>query len=521
MNQLSARIKEAISKPVQSIRRFPFSFAMLCLITIDGIFLILTEGDSFELLSSLCSGALFCFLMELAYEYDIHKRKPLIPVTGAIMTFLFLMVQDNYDNIYIYTALIGLDIAVICLIAYILFRDRENRCLFSHLVKSAFIVSIFCSVILSSISVCIAAFHILIYSFSELWKIYLIFFLTVTVLFGITLFLSYIPKKDEEISVPALYRTIIHKTLFYIYLILIGILYLYIIKIIVTWKMPVGRLNWFGCFSLLFYVFFYLSIDETDGRYQTLFKRYGAYLLIPVLAIQLFAIAIRLHAYGLTTARLMSLIMIAIAVGFMISQILHIHVAKCFLYVCLLCILFTCTPFNIYDIPNRSQERRLQNALTRGGALVDGVLYDDVVMEAEYLEDVKSAYDYLRYSSGNKSAFFKEFKNSKIANSLYEYDNYHDNIRSIYYSTSLEGQEIDVSSFITMQMVSGDTIEDEELKSFFISLDETKTEEYKIEGLIYETTSGDTIIFTYINFDYDEIGDEFLHLYWDGILLSR
>ena len=521
MNKLSAKIRQALSKPLESIRRFPFTFAMLCLITINGIYLIITEKDSFILFSALITGAVFCFLAEIAYEYGILNRQAIIPATAVITTLLSYLLLKHYDNIYVYTAVSGLNIAVVCLIAYILFRDRENRLLFSHLVKSAFIVAVYSSVIFSSISVCIAAFHALIYSFSDLWKIYLILFLTTSVLFGVTLFISFVPEKGEEISVPVLYRTIIHKTLFYIYLILIGILYLYIFKIIVTWKMPVGRLNWFGCFSLLFYVFFYLSVDESDGRYQALFKSYGAYLLIPVLAIQLFAIAIRLQAYGLTTARLMSLIMIAIAVGFMISQILHIHVSKCFLFVCLLSILFTCTPFNIYDIPNRSQEKRLMNALTAGGALVDGVLHDDVAMDAEYLEDVKSAYDYLRRSDGNKSAFFEEFKNSKIAESLSEYGNYHDNIRSIYYNYDLEGRQIDVSSFSSMQMISGDTFNDEELKVFFLSLDETVTDKYRNEDLIYETMNGDTFIFTYINYEYDEISEEFLHIYWEALLLRR
>ena len=522
MQKLSARIKAALSKPVESIRRFPFSFAMLCLITIDGICLIIREENSFRLISALSSGGLYCFLCELAYEYGIHRRQLLMPLIAVLTTLLSYLAMRYFDNIYIYTAISGLDIAAVCLIAYILFRDRENRHLFSHLLKSAFIVEVYTFVILSSISVCIAAFHFLIFNFSEVWKIYLIIYLSVNVLFAVSLFLSYIPGKDEEISVPVLYRTIIHKTMFYIYLILIGILYLYIIKIIVTWKMPVGRLNWFGCFALLFYVFFYLSIDESDGRYQALFKRYGAYLLIPVLAIQLLAIIIRLNAYGLTSARLMSLIMIAVAVCFMVSQIRQFHVSKCFLFVCLLAILFTCTPFNIYDIPNRSQERRLKNALIKGGALTDGVLLDEVTMDAEYLEDVKSAFDYLSYSSGNKSAFFEEFRHSRIAGSLNDNGYYRESIRSFNYYFNLDGQQIDISSYRTLQMISSDdNLYGKELKDFFADLDENKEAEYEKDGLRYISSNGDTIIFTYISYDYDSSDGEFIHLYWDGILLSK
>ena len=256
---------------------------------------------------------------------------------------------------------------------------------------------------------------------------------------------------------------------------------------------------------------------------QELFKKYGAYLLIPVLAIQIFAIAIRLNAYGLTTARLMSLILILIAVGFMASQIFAIHVSIPFLLIPILTVLFTCTPFNIYDIPNRSQETRLKNALSKGGALVDGVLNDEVNMEVEYLEDARSAYEYLRWSSGNKSSFFEEFSNSKIAKSFYDSNDYNNRIRSFHYSIDLEDQAIDISGYKQLQLISQQQNDsyDKELKTFFAALDETKSSEYEEDHLEYETADGNKIIFRYISFDFDEDENEILYLYWDGILLIR
>ena len=323
--------------------------------------------------------------------------------------------------------------------------------------------------------------------------------------------------------VPDLYRTIIHKALFYIYLLLIGILYLYIFKIVITWKMPVGKLNWFGSFALLFYVFFYLSVDEEDGKMQAIFKRYGAYLLIPVLAIQLFAIAIRLEAYGLTTARFMSLILIAVAVSFMLASILRFRVSKCFLFISLLSLLFTCTPFNIYDVPNRMQEERLKNALTKGGALIDGVLNDEVKMDSESLENAKSAFEYLKYSSGNKSAFFKDFEESKIAESFYDYWYDDPSMKRFHYVIDLEQQEIDIGDYQTMRLISHqETSEpDEELNSFFLSLDEKMMDTYLQNRLEYEFADGRKIVFKYIDFDYSEDQKTFDYLYWEGILLSR
>ena len=515
------RIKKAGGRLEECVRRFPFSFVMLCLITADGIFLILAEKESFELLFALVIGGLFTFLSELAYEYGIHRIRLLTPAVSLLSVAVSYLLLKQHDNIYVYTALAGSCIACLALIAFVLYRGRENRLMFSHLVKSAFIVWIFTGVILAGISVCIAAFHFLIFHFEEVWKIYGVLFLSATCLFGVTLFLSYVPRPNEEIEVPATYRTIIHKALFYIYLILIGILYLYIFKIVVTWKMPVGKLNWFGSFALLFYVIFYLSVDESDGKLQGLFKRYGACLLFPVLAIQVFAIAIRLHAYGLTTARLMSLILIVVAVGFMLSQMLGIHVSKCFLLIVILAVVFTCTPFNIYDIPNSAQEKRLKEALSKGGALVNDVLYDDVDMEAEYLEDARSAYEYLRYSAGSKSSFFEEFSDSGIAKSFYDSDSYGRRISSFYYNVDLQGQALEIGDYSYMRFVSQEYEElDKQLQPFFLSLDRDKSGEQE-DLLEYETADGNKVIFRYISFEFDEEEKEILHLYWEGILLSR
>ena len=522
MKNLLERIKTASGRLQDCIRRFPFSFTILCMITAVMTYMIIADEDLSKLTVSLIVGGLFCFLMELSYEYKVHRIKALAPALSLVAALIVFLVLKGHENEYVYTALGGIGVAAVSLIAYILYKDRENRYLFSHLAKSAFIVWIFTVVILAGFSVCIAAFHFLIFHFNDIWKIYSILLLFVMGLFGITLFLSYVPRPDEETAVPTIYRTIIHKALFYIYLVLIGILYLYILKIIITWQMPVGKLNWFGCFALLFYVIFYLSVDESDGRLQALFKTKGAYLLVPVLAIQLFAIVIRLNAYGLTTARFMSLILIAIAIGFMLSSMLRFRVSWCFLFIALLAIVFTCTPLNIYDIPNRTQETRLKNALTKGGALVNGVFDENVSMSAEYLEDAKSAYDYLRYSSGNKSAFFETFKESKIAESFsgYHYDD--KNIRNFCYKADLYEKETDVTRYSKMHLVSyrDDYKYNDELYAFFEGLDPDKTETYEQDVLEYECSDGTKIVFGYIEYSYDEDKEDFEYIYWDGIVLQ-
>lgn len=518
MKELLVRIKNALGRLEDCVRRFPFSFVYLCLITFTGSYQIISENEKFEAIIALILGGLFCFLMELSYEYGIHGYRLLSPVSSLAVSVVAYFLLKTYENEYTYTAVFGLAVAAVSLICYILYKDRENRNLFSSLMKSAFIVQVFVCVILSGFSVCIAAFHFLIFNFQNVWKLYGVIFLSVFVLFGITLFLSYVPRPKEDAEVPSIYRTMIHKALFYIYLILIGILYLYILKIIISWKMPVGKLNWFGSFALLFYVFFYLSVDETDGRIQGIFKNYGAYLLLPVLAIQLFAIVIRLNAYGLTTARYVSLILIGIAVCFMLSNIFRFSVSKCFLIIPVLALVFTCTPLNVYDVPNRVQEHRLKSALIKGGALINGVLDDTVKMKAEYLEDVKSAYDYLKWSEGKKSSFFNDFAESKIVSSFYDLD-YDENYISFHYSYNLEEKQIDIGEYNSMRILSGEETDQyqEDLTAFFLSLEENDNGEM----LACKLSDGSRIIFEYIDYLYDPESSGFEELFWRGILFTK
>ena len=170
MKNLLERIKKAAGRLEDCIRRFPFSFGMLCLIALAGNYMIISEKELIEYPFAFTVAGLFCFLIELAHEYGMHKMRFLAPAFSLAASALFVCLMKTLDNVYIYTAIAAAGIAAVSFIAFVLYRDRENRHLFSHIVKSAFIVEIFAIVVLSGISVCIAAFHFLIFNFHEIWK---------------------------------------------------------------------------------------------------------------------------------------------------------------------------------------------------------------------------------------------------------------------------------------------------------------------------------------------------------------
>ena len=319
-----------------TVNRFPVTTVFLIIITIINIGFVLMEDVNSNLDTCLIVGTLMAFLMEISTEYQLFKNRYLSIIVGgcsALLSYGALETIGETYQIYIHTGLAGVCISCVSLVFYVLYKNRDNQYIFSHYIKTNFIVGIFAFVVYMGFLVSLLAFHFLIFNFNDIWKLVTILSILLLFLFQYVLFISYVPKKDEGVEVPNTYRVIIHKALFFLYLLLIGILYLYILKIILTMNMPIGKLNWFGSFALLFYVFFYLSVDESDGIIQTLFKKQGAFLLMPVLSIQLFAIVIRVNAYGLTTARFMSIVLVLVAVVFMVVSLLKLPIRYAFLQI--------------------------------------------------------------------------------------------------------------------------------------------------------------------------------------------
>jgi hypothetical protein len=237
---------------------------------------------------------------------------------------------------------------------------------------------VFGSIVNAGVTTCVIAFCLLLIKPADMWKPIFSLSIIIQVFCVNTIFLSFIPKPNKEINISKVYKTIIHKVLFYIYLVLIGILYLYILKTIIIHKMPVGKFNWFGCFSLFFFIFFQLSVNKEDGIIQSYFKKHGAYFMIPVIIMQIIGLYIRISSYGLTTARYASIAFIIMATVFIIQSAVKFPIKYSFIGIAILSIIFSCTPLNLVDIPNYSQEIILKNTLIEekmldGDKIIDGV----------------------------------------------------------------------------------------------------------------------------------------------------
>lgn len=522
---LIGKIKNIKNNVINVINQFPITILFLLAISIVSIVFIIIENYKNEILEALLLGLLLSLSIELGFEYKLLNRNKIlytIPIIASVLAYSILKI---FANDYMHMAVSGFDIAIFALIFYILYINKENKLIFSHLIKSKFITSLFTYILILGIITCILAFNFLIFKFDDIWKIIGIFSIIIVYFGNYLLFFSYLPKQDEELSVPKIYRTIIHKGLFYIYLLLIFILYLYILKVILIHKMPVGKFNWFGCFSLLFYIFFYLSVDETDGLVQEKFKKYGAFIMIPILIMQTIGLYIRISSYGLTLLRYMSIAFILMGLVFIVNAIIKQPVKKSFIGIIILSLLFTCTPLNVIDVPNRSQERILKNTLSEAGAYNNGKLDENVKIDKEHMAKIESCYSYLQDSMGKKSKFYKEFEKSKIMEDLNQYSNDYDyqldNIKDFYYYyDNIDNETLDISNYNSMRKITGkspvfkDINKKVDNTDFFLKLKDD-------EKMIVYDFGDKYILFDSINYTYNKIDETFEYIEWSGFLFEK
>lgn len=388
------------------IQRYLIAFicSVLCFFTIS--YEILFETGKEEIIVPLCMTyalvALFSVLLKTTQEYLCQKLNSSIQYGLCTLTAIagFLLIEHNYESLYTIMAYSGIMVALLCFIFFILMRGANRDLAFPKLVASFVFTGAVCGVLSGGLSTCIAAFQSLIFTWDSSYKLYLIVNLFVWVIGFPNIFLSFIPKTETPVSQSKIFRIFVLFAGLPLYILLIAILLIYLAKIVITLNMPVGEINWFASFASLFFIFFVMSVMQYTEKLAKLFIKYGGYFLIPVLIMQAIAVFERINAYGLTTPRTISLVLIAISILFIGGAIISPkHLNKVALISGMVVLLVTVTPWNVIDMPVASQTAILKNTLIKNNMIKDGVVIPNKNVSDEDAKSILSAYNYLKYNA--------------------------------------------------------------------------------------------------------------------------
>ena len=171
--------------------------------------------------------------------------------------------------------------------------------------------------------------------------------------------------KDNEPTEPPKAFTALFWFLVPIGIALLAILYAYVAKIVTTWSMPSGTMNWFASCAIGGYLFLWLSLRGSRVRLFALLARWGWAALLPVVATQIVGIVIRYNAYGLTAPRMAGMATLAIGIYALALAAFDRTARSAFIVLAVAGLILTVSPFNIVDVPIMQQTARLRAALER------------------------------------------------------------------------------------------------------------------------------------------------------------
>ncbi len=407
------------------IRRFAFPFIYTVLIAIVSAYTIIMEKDTDDmarLILALSLGFFVSILLTLLAErFKTTGNVYLFQALSVVATLGTWFAIKNYmTDAYVMMGYFGVSFAVIGAILFFLYGEKNQDLLAPHLLKGAVFSLAVAGILQAGLSLCITAFDAIIVDIPEMWKYIAVLGVFSGVIVATNLFLSGVPKPGESIVLPKVVKILLGLIGLPIYLLLVGILYVYLAKILITWNLPSNEINLYASLAALFFILFYLTIGsyKFENKLIALFMKWGKYALIPIILMQLYAIYLRVSAYGITILRYTSIILVAIVLVFLLLAIYKKgkYLKGIFAVIAAAAIIFTFTPLNIIDVPDKVQFNRLVSILEENQMYENGKVVAKANVSADDKSEITNIFEYLVRSGGDKIDLIASFRPTKGSN---------------------------------------------------------------------------------------------------------
>ncbi|MFK7760506.1 MAG: DUF4153 domain-containing protein [Candidatus Midichloriaceae bacterium] len=193
----------------------------------------------------------------------------------------------------------------------------------------------------------------------------------------------------------------------------LGILYAYIIKILIEWNLPKGNITYmvlaFRLIGIFTHIFSY-PIRDTGTKLLKIVYRYFYYALLAPIALLFIGIGVRISDYGVTEKRYLVVIF---AVWFLLSSAYFIlkkelKFKNIILTISTMLILSSFGIWGAEHVSGISQVTRLQNLLEKNNILINGAIHKTSgQIDFEDRKNISAIVEYL--SKGHKAALIKNW----------------------------------------------------------------------------------------------------------------
>lgn len=493
-----------------SIKRFPVSIAL-----------------------SLCCAILLIYISELGYDANPDIRENLmklvrifalgIPLSLCIK--LFFERLKEYKRITIFLTYIGGAILLILyylfllndfkmvsmtryfsvtLILYLTFlfipyiSKKDNFELYVIKVFTSFFTTFIYSIVLY-LGLCAILFTVnKLLGINVEYQIYYYTWLIVSLVFAPCFFLAGVPYKNRAFTLkdyPKLLKILILYIIMPLITIYTAILYIYFIKIIITWKWPQGLVShlvlWYSVITAAVLFFIYPFIENNSWA-KTLMKVFPK-VLIPLIVMMFFSIGIRISAYGVTENRYYVVIL-----GLWVFLImLYFSICKKFkniilpMSLAIIILISTFGPFSSYSISKYSQNKRFTNILSKNSMISEGEIIPNSNISTEDKNQISSILSYFnnKHSLSDVKYLPKNFKIQDI-DSVFGFSYIENEYNSLIYYTYFNNYE----DRIPLEIKDYDYLIDSEiLNTNNSSANELNAEFIPESGIVKITRSGDEL----------------------------
>ena len=330
-----------------------------------------------------------------------------VAVAGALLGFFSHRGFGNsvYSSLYYY----GILFAAVLITLYLFIPKGNSRTYFSLVFKHALFCSFMTLVFMGGLLLLVYAVQNLILN-TDNNDVYECSCFFCAFIFGVNTFTYYLFHRREDESSGKAFKVITLYILFPVFAVLILILYIYLLKALFLFKLPNGQINWFVSFASCFYIVFYFILREYDELpVIKFFYKFGAFVFIPLILIQIYAYFIRVNAYGFTGYRYSSLLFIIFSIITITLTFIKKGKYVNWAIIALTAIVLydSVTPFNLINMAHKSQFSRMVKVMNKYDIYDEETdtlkLYDPDALEAAISDDDRaalySAYKYILWTS--------------------------------------------------------------------------------------------------------------------------
>ncbi len=428
MKKIKENVKKLLLHFKSGFERFPITIILAFLHFITGIYIAEVrsfQSDEFVEVNLLLFGSIFITAMfEMLYEKYFYKQNrwlvrgiySAITFVISIIFFVEYLRTNDYYNIYYFT-LIPISIVLFLLIPIL--KKKENKEKYLQSVFSNFVITgIFAGVLWIGVEIILTTVNYLFfYSGDSLFfRLTTYSFWFITEVFGASLFLSLLKKPDDNLEnyeFPFIFNLLIKFVIIPLIIIYTGVLYIYMMKVLISMHLPKGLIShlvlWYTAFSVAVMILI-TPFTQKDKFFEN-FKKYFPYFSIPLIFASLFAVFQRTYQYGITENRYYVLISIFWLLFCMILYIRKMNITGIFISLITCLVISVYTPLSAKNVSNFSQSQRLKRMLVKYGALKDGKI--SKITQKLNNSEGSQIYTTLQYISDNSTIAKLNFKNEK------------------------------------------------------------------------------------------------------------